>query len=81
MCAGARGRSRADHRMVQSMSAAGGRLRAYAELAKPRLSALAVFAVVAGCFLGWTPYGTPPLNVVVGTTVGTFLIEIGRAHV
>ena len=61
------------------MSAAGGRLRAYAELAKPRLSALAVFAVVAGCFLGWTPYGTPPLNVVVGTTVGTFLIAAASA--
>ncbi|MGE3171644.1 MAG: heme o synthase [Planctomycetota bacterium] len=49
-------------------------LRAYYELGKPRLSALAVFAVVAGCFCGWTPYGVPPLDVVAATTVGTFLV-------
>lgn len=47
---------------------------AYLELGKPRLSALAVFAVVAGCFMGWTPHGVPPLDVVAATTVGTFLV-------
>jgi heme o synthase len=50
------------------------KLRAFCELGKPRLSALAVFAVVAGCYVGWTPYGVPPLDVVVATTVGTFLV-------
>lgn len=54
-------------------------LRAYLELGKPRLSALAVFAVVAGCFMGWTPNGTPPLDVVAGTTIGTFLVAVGAA--
>jgi protoheme IX farnesyltransferase len=53
-------------------------IRAYGELGKPRLSALAVFAVVAGCYMGWTPH-TPPLGVVVGTTLGTFLIAVGAA--
>src|SRR5215510_6833664 len=47
---------------------------AYLELCKPRLSALAVFAVVAGCFMGWTPYGMPPIGVVAATTIGTFLV-------
>lgn len=60
-------------------SSAGSRFGAYVELAKPRLSALAVFAVVAGCFLGWTPYGVPPLGVVFGTTLGTFLIAAASA--
>lgn len=55
------------------------RLRAFAELGKPRLSALAVFAVVAGCYLGWTPHAQPPLGVVAGTTVGTFLVAVGSA--
>jgi heme o synthase len=49
------------------------RLRAYVELGKPRLSALAVFAVVAGAFMGWqTPFSQPPLWLIVGTTLGTF---------
>jgi len=47
---------------------------AYLELGKLRLSALAVFAVVAGCFMGWTPHGVPPLDVVAATTLGTFLV-------
>jgi protoheme IX farnesyltransferase len=54
-------------------------LRAYAELGKPRLSALAVFAVVAGCYLGWTPHAAPPLPVVLGTTLGTFLVAAASA--
>ena len=54
-------------------------LRALVELGKPRLSALAVFAVVAGCYLGWAPASQPPLPVVLGTTVGTFLIAAGAA--
>ena len=55
------------------------RVLVYAELAKPRLSALAVFAVVAGCYLGWTPNAHPPLGKVVGTTVGTLLIAAASA--
>lgn len=54
-------------------------LRAYLELGKPRLSALAVFAVVAGCFMGWTPHASPPLRIVLGTTSGTFLIAVAAA--
>ena len=52
---------------------------AFLELGKPRLSALAVFAVVAGCFMGWTPNGTPPLDVVAATTAGTFLVAAASA--
>lgn len=49
------------------------KLRAYVELGKPRLSALAVFAVVAGAYMGWqTPFSHPPLWLIVGTTLGTF---------
>jgi protoheme IX farnesyltransferase len=55
------------------------RLRAFAELGKPRLSALAVFAVVAGCCVGWAPHAWPPLDRVLGTTAGTFLIAAGSA--
>jgi heme O synthase-like polyprenyltransferase len=38
----------------------GGKLRAYWELGKPRLSLLAVFAVVAGVYMGWPAKGTHP---------------------
>jgi len=55
------------------------RLRAFAELGKPRLSALAVFAVIAGCCIGWAPHAWPPLDRVLGTTAGTFLIAAGSA--
>lgn len=55
------------------------KLGAFLELGKPRLSALAVFAVVAGCFMGWTPNGTPPLDIVVATTCGTFLVAAASA--
>jgi protoheme IX farnesyltransferase len=54
----------------------GGTLRAYYELAKPRLSALAVFAVVAGCYMGYVPSASPPLRIVLGATVGTFLVAV-----
>src|SRR5262245_1774807 len=54
-------------------------LRSCLELGKPRLSALAVFAVVAGCYMGWTPFGSPPLQVVLGTTAGTFLVASSAA--
>ena len=55
-----------------------GRVRAYWELGKPRLSALAVFAVVAGAFMAWPAKGTyPPLDLLVATTLGTFLCAIG----
>lgn len=52
-----------------------GRLRAFLELGKLRLSALAVFAVVAGLFLGYP--GIPPLGLVLATTAGTFLVAAG----
>jgi protoheme IX farnesyltransferase len=53
------------------------KLRAYVELGKPRLSALAVFAVVAGCYMGWqTRYTQPPPWLMVGTTIGTFLVAL-----
>lgn len=53
------------------------KLRAYLELGKPRLSALAVFAVVAGCYMGWqTRYVGPPTGLMIGTTIGTFLVAL-----
>ena len=54
-------------------------VRAFVELGKLRLSALAVFAVVAGCYMGWTPHASPPASVVIGTTIGTFLVAVGSA--
>ncbi|GAB4144329.1 MAG: heme o synthase [Planctomycetota bacterium] len=52
-------------------------LRAFIELGKPRLSALAVFAVVAGCYMGFqTRFAQPPAGLVVGTTVGTLLVAL-----
>lgn len=56
------------------------RLGAYWELGKPRLSALAVFAVVAGAYMAWPAKGShPPFDLVAWTTVGTFLAAIGAA--
>jgi protoheme IX farnesyltransferase len=56
------------------------RVKAYYELGKPRLSALAVFAVVAGCYMGWSSRNVhPPLGVVLGTTIGTFMVAIGSS--
>ena len=55
-------------------------LRAYWELGKPRLSMMAVFAVVAGAYMGWPSHTThPPVDLVVMTTIGTFLAAIGAA--
>ena len=56
-----------------------GTIASFLELGKPRLSAMAVFAVVAGCFLGWTPHGMPPLGIVAATTLGTFLVAVASA--
>jgi protoheme IX farnesyltransferase len=57
-----------------------GRLRAYWELGKPRLSALAVFAVVAGAYMAWPSRSShPPPGLLVATTLGTFLAAIGSA--
>jgi protoheme IX farnesyltransferase len=57
-----------------------GRLAAYWELGKPRLSALAVFAVVAGVYMGWPSRRShPPPDLLVSTTLGTFLAAIGSA--
>lgn len=62
------------------IAAAGGKLGAYWELGKPRLSALAVFAVVAGAYMGWpSPRSHPPFDLLVATTAGTFLAAIGAA--
>ncbi|MBL9076694.1 MAG: protoheme IX farnesyltransferase [Planctomycetes bacterium] len=61
-------------------AARGGKLGAYWELGKPRLSALAVFAVVAGAYMGWPARTShPPLDLLVTTTAGTFLAAIGSA--
>lgn len=58
----------------------GGKVRAYWELGKPRLSAMAVFAVVAGAYMAWpSPRSGPPLDLLVTTTLGTFLAAIGSA--
>lgn len=57
-----------------------GKLRAFWELGKPRLSALAVFAVVAGIYLGWPSKRThPPLDLLIMTTLGTFMAACGAA--
>ena len=56
------------------------RLRSYWELSKPRLSALAVFAVVAGAFMAWpAKTSSPPLDLLVFTTLGNFLAAAGAA--
>lgn len=56
----------------------GGKLRAYWELGKPRLSALAVFAVVAGAWMAWPAKTShPPIDLLVTTTAGTFLCAVG----
>ncbi len=56
----------------------GGKLAAYWELGKPRLSALAVFAVVAGACMAWpSPRSYPPAGLLVTTTLGTFLAAVG----
>ncbi|HEX6811218.1 MAG TPA: heme o synthase [Planctomycetota bacterium] len=58
----------------------GGKLRAYWELGKPRLSAMAVFAVVAGAYMAWPSRRShPPVDVLVATTLGTFLAAVGAA--
>ncbi len=57
-----------------------GQLRAFWELGKPRLSALAVFAVVAGIYMGWpSKRSHPPLDLLITTTLGTFLASCGAA--
>jgi protoheme IX farnesyltransferase len=68
------------NRTAPGSGGAWARVRAYLELGKPRLSALAVFAVVAGCYMGWPmPFVPPPGDVVLGTTAGTFLIAVAAA--
>ncbi|HEX5052267.1 MAG TPA: heme o synthase [Planctomycetota bacterium] len=61
------------------MSASGmRRLGAYWELGKPRLSGMAVFAVVAGAYMAWpSPRSHPPFGLLIATTVGTFLAAVG----
>jgi heme o synthase len=65
-----------------TVAAGAGKLGAYWELGKPKLSALAVFAVVAGAYLAWpsrTVDPHPPLDLLLATTAGTFLAAIGAA--
>lgn len=50
---------------------------AYLELTKPRLSGLAVFAVVAGGYMAWSPDAHPPLDVLAASTIGNFLVAGG----
>lgn len=54
------------------------RVRALWDLGKVRLSSLAVFAVVAGAYMAW-PVGHPRTVILVGVTVGTFLVAVGAA--
>ena len=57
-----------------------GSLRAFWELGKPRLSLMAVFAVVAGVCMGWPSHTShPPMDLLITTTVGTFLAAVGAA--
>lgn len=65
-------------------SARGGTLNAYLELAKVRLSSLAIFAVVAGLFLGAQQAAPlapgvepPPLRLLVAAVIGTLLVAVG----
>jgi protoheme IX farnesyltransferase len=51
------------------------RLRAFLELGKLRLSGLAVFAVIAGLYMG--AGAAPSLPLVVATTLGTLLVAVG----
>ena len=57
------------------------RFAAYAELGKLRLSSLAVFAVLAGLFLGWSPPpdGSPLPGwwLCFNTMLGTILVAVG----
>tara|TARA_R110002072_G_scaffold67163_3_gene165043 strand:+ start:40085 stop:41023 length:939 start_codon:yes stop_codon:yes gene_type:complete len=57
-----------------------GALRSYWELGKPRLSMMAVFAVVAGAYMAWPARtSSPPWDLLVATTLGTFMAAIGAA--
>lgn len=51
------------------------RIRAYLELGKPRLSALAVFAVLAGLWMGVDR--APDTVLLAATTAGTLLVALG----
>ncbi len=51
------------------------RVRAYLELGKLRLSAMAIFAVAAGVFLGSPTEPAPRL--LIGTIIGTMLVAMG----
>lgn len=61
-------------------SSGAGSLRAFWELGKPRLSSMAVFAVVAGAYMAWpSKTSHPPLDLLIATTLGTFLAAVGSA--
>lgn len=50
------------------------KLGAYIELGKLRLSSLAIFAVLAGLYLGYPSWSAPPLWLVLTTAFGTLLV-------
>ncbi|MCR9246028.1 MAG: heme o synthase [bacterium] len=77
---GAAGATAAPAPIAEGGTKRGGKLGAYWELSKPRLSALAVFAVVAGIYMAW-PAKTkhPPFDLLVMTTLGTFFAAAGAA--
>ena len=53
-------------------------LRAYWELTKPRLSALAVFSVIAGAYMAWpSKSSSPPTDSLIFTALGNFLAAAG----
>lgn len=52
-------------------------VKAFMELGKLRLSALAVVAVIAGLFMGHS--SVPPLSLVIPTTLGTMLVAVGSS--
>jgi protoheme IX farnesyltransferase len=51
------------------------KLGAYVELGKLRLSSLAIFAVLAGLYLG--SFTSPELDLVVATALGSLLVAVG----
>lgn len=57
--------------MSENRQGLAGKLSAYAELGKLKLSGMAIFAVVAGIYIGRR--ASPSLDLVIGTSIGTML--------
>ena len=60
-------------------SPARGRCGAFLELGKIRLSALNIFAVIAGCWIAYPVSAPPPWLITLPTALGTFLVAIGSS--